>query len=361
MFALPALGEGGPDKVFGLFASGLAQRGWAVDVAVCESSAETAAVLAKGIDIVEIPTWGPRVLRRHPFPGLARVVRQRSPDVLVATLQMIATAGLARYVFPSRTKVVMRPANHYPSVSRELGHRSQRYRIAERFERIAIRGANGVIAQSPAIADSVRDWDFRGLLSIVGNPVAPHPDSGFAPRLAGNPTVVAVGRLSAQKGFDLLLKALPAVVAEFPGLHLHLVGAGPDEDDLRSMASKWQLPVTFHGQRSDAVSLMAGADLVVAPSRYEGFSNVILEAQAVGTPVVATDCPGAAQEVLGFTGGGVVVPAENIDALVDGMRRVLEAPQRLDRAAVSAATLSNWSPSKVVDSLESFLREVLAE
>jgi glycosyltransferase involved in cell wall biosynthesis len=138
------------------------------------------------------------------------------------------------------------------------------------------------------------------------------------------PLAGGVGRLVEQKGFDVLIRALPAVRARVPGARLVLVGEGPERDRLARLAREQGVgdAVVFAGFRPDAPRLMAALDVLVLPSRREGAPLVTLEAMARAVPVVASDIAGIGEQV---TDGveGLLVPPEDPVALADAIARVL--------------------------------------
>jgi len=124
--------------------------------------------------------------------------------------------------------------------------------------------------------------------------------------LPPGPLVVCVGRMCEAKGQDLLLAAWPRIVDRVPSAHLVLVGEGTDTAQLRMPAGTG---VLLAGRQEDVSTWLAAADVVVAPSRREGLSLAVLEAMAVGRPVVATDVDGM-RESLGAMSGCVVPPGD---------------------------------------------------
>jgi glycosyltransferase involved in cell wall biosynthesis len=119
-------------------------------------------------------------------------------------------------------------------------------------------------------------------------------------RLPGQPALVSVGRLSHQKGYDILLEAFAMMLVHSPLAQLTIIGDGPDRGKLQAMAVHLGIAgaVHFVGFSNNPIPALYGADLFVLASRYEGFCNAILEALAVGLPVVTTSCPGANAEVI---------------------------------------------------------------
>src|SRR5262249_29936560 len=118
---------------------------------------------------------------------------------------------------------------------------------------------------------------------------AANPYSGLGPYL------VAAGRLSPEKDFDLLLAAMPEVRERFLQAVLTILGEGPRARELSAQAERLGLrdAVCFAGFRQNPWPYFKHATLLVLPSRHEGLPNVVLEALALGTPVVASECPGA--------------------------------------------------------------------
>jgi len=110
--------------------------------------------------------------------------------------------------------------------------------------------------------------------------------------------VLAVGRLTYQKGFDMLLKAFSLI--KISNFHLTIIGRGPDEEELKNLTNKLQIGarVTFLGFQNNPYKYMAHADVLAFTSRYEGFPNVLLESCATGLPVVAFNCPGGINEII---------------------------------------------------------------
>lgn len=142
---------------------------------------------------------------------------------------------------------------------------------------------------------------------------------------ADGAVLLTVARFTAQKDHATLIEALPAVLARHPTAQLWLAGAGPLEDTVMALAETSGLAgaVRFLGLRDDVPDLLAAADLVVLPSRFEGLPLAVLEAMAAGRPVVATRIGGTDEAVAdGLTGrlvepGAPALLAAGILALLD--------------------------------------------
>jgi glycosyltransferase involved in cell wall biosynthesis len=134
----------------------------------------------------------------------------------------------------------------------------------------------------------------------------------------------SVGRLIPQKGFDILIAALPQVLTERK-LHVRIAGSGRERERLERMACG--LPVEFVGELSTPEAVaehLRSLDLFVLPSRYEGRPNVVLEARACGLPVVATEVEGTRD--LQSLGGLRFVPPDDSAALAQALLAALDDP-----------------------------------
>ncbi|MDQ3878008.1 MAG: glycosyltransferase [Actinomycetota bacterium] len=175
--------------------------------------------------------------------------------------------------------------------------------------------------------------------------------------LGPEPLAVCVGRLTRQKGQDVLVAAWPLVRAEIPGALLVLVGDGPDRSTLQRTRGPG---VELVGAQDDVASWLAACDVAVLPSRWEGMSLSLLEAMASGRPVVATDVAGM-REVLS-RGGGEVVPVEDVSALARALTARLKEGQILPAEGARArATIEEHYDLRVTtDRIAQIYEDVLS-
>lgn len=213
--------------------------------------------------------------------------------------------------------------------------------------RALMRWAGGVadasIGVCQALVDVLHGWGMPAAkLHVVRNGVDTQrfrPEDRVQSRASlgveGAPLLLAVGNLVPVKGHDLALRALAALVPRHPGARLVLVGDGPLRAELQAQAQALGLAghVHFAGLvPNDRLSAWySAADLLLLPSRSEGWANVLLEAMACGTPVVATDV-GGTREVVADAALGRVVPPLDPAALAAGVEAMLADPP--DRAEV---------------------------
>ena len=147
-------------------------------------------------------------------------------------------------------------------------------------------------------------------------------------RVVGN-----VARLVEQKDHRALVDAAPAILERFPDVRFVVVGDGPLHAELERRAGG--LPFEFTGAREDVPELLAGFDVFVFPSRFEGLCLAVIEAQAAGVPVVATPVGGIRETVVdGET--GLLVPVGDRTGLAEAVGRLLDDPELAARLAAEA-------------------------
>jgi glycosyltransferase involved in cell wall biosynthesis len=152
------------------------------------------------------------------------------------------------------------------------------------------------------------------------------------------PVVVAAGRLVRQKGFDLLVEAWVEVARRHPQWELHVYGSGPEKDALTGQVHRLGLDgrVRQMGYTDDLLAKMAAASLYVMSSRSEGFPLVLLEAMAVGLPVVSFDCRNGPADIVRHARDGLLVPDRDVRALGEALCAVLADPVRRRRMGCAA-------------------------
>lgn len=318
--------DGGVARVVADLAADQAERRWRVVVA-CPPRGRLPQWLREAS--VDHASWEAR--RGAGFRSLGqvrrirRIVRAVSPDVVHLHS---STAGLAgRLAVRGRRCTVFQPhAWSFEAVEGALR------RLVLSWERLAVRWTDTVVCVSGAERDRGEGVGLRARFRVVPNGVdlrvlreASVQDRVAARRalaLGGGPLVVSVGRLSRQKGQDLLLAAWPSIRRSVPDATLVLVGDGP----LRAMLeARGSAGVRLVGERDDVPLWLAAADVVAAPSRWEGMSLSVLEAMASGRSIVATDVAGMGELLAG--NAGAIVPRERPDALAQAL---------IDRLADSA-------------------------
>jgi glycosyltransferase involved in cell wall biosynthesis len=256
---------------------------------------------------------------------LRTLLKSLRPDVVLSfmtesnLLTILAGLGLAVRVVVSER---VQPALH-SALPRS-------WRI---LRRMLYSRADAVAAQTLDAASWLRK-NCRTPVCVIPNALRGLPD----PSAERDEVVVAVGRLTHQKGFDLLLRAFARITGNFVDWKLIIIGEGEERERLIRLRNELRLDdkVEFIGQTPDVIPWMARAGLIVQPSRFEGFPNVVLESMGLGAAVISADCPSGPADLIEEGMNGRLVPVEDVGALAEAMADLMSRPEeraRLGRAA----------------------------
>jgi len=343
LFAIPELGSGGPDRVFHELICGLDRAAFRPLLLVSRAGGRYFEALPQDVEACVIGGG------RYPVWRFARAVDRLRPDLVLSTLRMNLTAAAALPLQRHRPPLIIRQANAIGANFSELRRKSGlKYSLAERVVRILLRVPDALVAQSSDMATELaRHTVPTQRIAVIGNPVSIEDVAAARACCAaqaagagrGEPSLVAVGRLATQKGFDMLLPAFAALLPEYPDAVLTILGEGPERAALEAQAERLGIRNKVHmaGQSDSVLAEVAAADLFISSSRYEGFSNALLEAMALGKPVVATNSEGGTRDMVIDGQTGILVDPVTVEALTEGLRRGLRA----DRAKLGDAGRSH--------------------
>jgi glycosyltransferase involved in cell wall biosynthesis len=290
------------------------------------------AALRKGIDYVEIRERGP--LDRSAWRAIRQLVRERRFDIVHGHEYK---TDLLAYLLAKVERVIPFATAHgwtgHSRMERAVYYPADK-RLLARFPRLA--------AVSGEIRDVlVRAGARRERVTVIPNgidPVTFHRDTSLGAHVRDEFGIVrdavvlgAVGRLEPQKRFDLLIDTFATLLGDFPTLHLLIAGEGSLRGDLQGRIDRLNLAgcVSLVGQM-DVRRFHHALDVFIQSSDYEGTPNVVLEAMALETPIVATDAGGTSELCVDRI-HGLLVPRRRTDLLAEAVRETLN-----DRAATSA-------------------------
>jgi glycosyltransferase involved in cell wall biosynthesis len=175
-------------------------------------------------------------------------------------------------------------------------------------------------------------------------------------------TFLYIGRLSREKGLDLLAQAFGKAAGQHPGIRLRIVGAGPEEVTLRRLARAggWEARLEMPGRmtRPEARAALQQADVFVLPSRFESMSYTLLEAMACGRPCIAADVGGNA-DLVESERTGLLVPPRNPAALAAAMLRLAGSPfERETFGAAGWQKAQRYTLKAMITSTDQVYREL---
>lgn len=198
------------------------------------------------------------------------------------------------------------------------------------------------------------DQDLYATLYAPSGGITYIPNIVLSPGATGaarGKEILAMGRLSREKGFDLLLEAWSVAMPRLPEWSLRIVGDGQMRGELVRQASRLGIEdrVAFAPFSDDPFSLYSSCGIFVLSSRFEGLPFVLIEAMTCGTACISFDCPNGPREVIRNGVNGLLVPAERVDALAGAMVKLGENPMLRQRLGNAARNVSKpFSEPRVV-------------
>lgn len=329
---LPSLRGDGAVGMMLTLARGFSRCHHQVDLLVFRADGERSSSVPFGVNV--IPLGAKRSL--FAVPALTRYLRRAKPDILVATEHYSGLPALyALMLARTNTRCVIRQDSTW-------GMDSQRFKGRHKLltpwmvRRLFCRAE--IVAVSQGVAtDFIRHFpQLTNNVQIIYNPVVAdeltqrsrvipeHPWLG-----AGQlPVVVAVGRLTGTKGFDLLIDAFARVTSTMPA-RLLILGEGPDRAALEAQirAHNLESACQLVGYLSNPLAFVARASVFVLSSRFEGLPTVLIEALSTNTPVIATDCPSGPREILADGEYGTLIPPNDVDLLAQAITEAIRRPR----------------------------------
>ena len=329
-------GAGGAEKIVSILAAHRVDKGDQVSVA--------GLTMPEGGSYFPFPD-GVSLLTRAQGPGasgggqrarlqhIRQVIRDENPDVIVAFLTKINVLTLTA-VLGRRVPVIISERNNPRAQNAHPIWRHAQNVLAHR--------ARTIVMQTERAAEDL-PRSLRRRARVVPNPCAPL--AGVRDRLGrGSDRLVAVGRLDRQKGFDLLIAAMPQILQANPKAKLTIFGEGPERRALEDQRDRLGLgeAVSLPGSSAAPGAWMSGADILVFPSRFEGFPNVVAEATVSGLPTVSFDCPYGPRELIRHEQNGLLVAPEDTDALARNVARLSTDPELLQKMRQSYTENQTW-------------------
>ncbi|WP_304344718.1 glycosyltransferase [Chryseobacterium koreense] len=352
LFILPDLEAGGAERIVTTIANHLPRERFEPKILLLRKEGAYLEILKDDVEVVDMNV---RRIRNSLLPILNEI-RKRKPEIVFCGFgEVNAYISFFIKMFP-KTKFIARETN---VVSKHVTRKDIRffYKFYNNFHKI--------ICQSDDMQeDLVENFNIKkDKIVKINNPVdfdfidgqlkeSIKPESFES----GLKNVVAIGNLSARKGFDTLLKIFTYLKDE--KILLHILGDGKDREQLHQMKNDLELGnVIFHGQQKNPYQFLKFADLFILSSRYEGFPNVLLEAGACGTYSLANHCPGGISEIIQPEINGEISDIENHTEFARKVVDVLS--QNHDSSTIKNSVKSRFSKEIILGKYEDLFSNIL--
>lgn len=334
-FFLPTLHGGGAERVSINLLKGMAQRDVPLDLVLASAEGPYLNQIPKQVRLIDLAAG--RVVKA--MLPLARYLKANKPMALMSHMNHAnVIAVLAREFADTKTRLVLVEHNTLSADKSKLF----RGNCVPPLMKLLYPRAEAIVGVSQGVAEDLEhQMGFvPGTVSVVYNPVvdneliakakAPLTHSWF--HKGSPPVFLAVGRLTEQKDFLTLIKAF-ALLRKQKMARLIILGEGESRSELEALIESLEITedVSLPGFASNPYAYMCNASAFVLSSRWEGLPTALIEAMACGCPVVATEGPTGAREILAGGKYGPLVPIKNPVALSEAMLQVLEVPVTRDR------------------------------
>jgi len=336
------IGSGGMGKMRVHLVNALVEAGYVVDLLLGKQKGLHRIELDPRVRVIDIGTT-------NAILGIPRLVgyllRNRPPVLLTQRIRVTVLSHRAKALARTPTRIYTTGETHESTAVRIYSVREQRKRLGQVRKYFARN--DGMITTSKGVAADYAElmgWPLDAI-TVAPNPVItrdidvlaaePVEHPWFQP--GQPPVIISVGRLQDQKDFPTLVRSF-ARLRQHREARLVILGEGELRDSLALLADELGVSTDFHmpGFVGNVYCYMSRSSIFVMSSAWEGLGGVLVEAMAVGTPVISTDCPSGPSEVLQDGKLGPLVPVGDVEALAEAMEQILLDPPDADGLRRSA-------------------------
>ena len=330
LLSIPALQGGGAERVLSTLANAWVEEGYEVRLVTYESPGiKPYYKLSSKIELVQLDCLSPCKYAK-PFDvikrvfGLRQKIKKFKPDIIISFLDtnniltVLAALGLKVPVVVSER---INPVLFLSCLKKKLRN-------------WAYEKADALVVQNLGIKQCFSN-SIQNHTKIIPNPVIIGNNIKW---VGGKKEFVAVGRLYKQKGFQYLIDAFSEVTTKHPDWILKIIGEGPERSALETQIKQCGLEgkVLLPGKNPKAINDMASSDIFVFSSLYEGMPNALMEAMAIGMPVISSNCDFGPSDLINNNKNGILVPPKDPKSLANAMGRLASDPE-LQKALGAAA------------------------
>lgn len=347
---VPSLAGGGSERFIVYFVNNLDREKFDIKLALIKKEGPYLDELKKDIPVIDLNSKR----ARYALFKIIKLIKDEKPDLVFSTLGYLnILLAMVKKLFPN-----------IKFVARESNIQSKRFSTFFKYlAKLFYKYFDLIIAQAKCMKkDLVENFNVpEDKVKVIYNPV--DIENIYKKSLTNEKlfsdkykNLIAIGRLTKQKGFDLLLKAFSKLDNNY---RLYILGEGEEKDNLIKLADKLNIKdrVYFLGFQKNPYKYLAQADLMVLSSKVEGLPNVVLEANALGIPVVAFDCPGGTREIIKNGLNGFLVKCEDVDKLAFYIEKAVN--YNWDKSKIIKYIKENFSVEKIIKKYEDALLSLL--
>ena len=352
LFLVPSMRGGGSERVISMLVNNLDRRKFDISLVLLKKEGVYLKDIYSDITIIDLKTNK----ARFAILKIRNLILKIKPDVVFSTLSHLnLVLSIIKPSLPKKIKFIARESS-IASINNLQGKYPKLFNfLYKKF----YNNFDLIISQSYYMKnDLIKNFSIKeNKIKVINNPVDILKINVLSQTNEilfnkNNKNIIAVGRLDKEKGFDLLIKTFAKLPHNY---YLYFIGEGKEKNHLMEIAKKYNLSsrVYFIGFQSNPYKYMRQADLLILSSLYEGFPNVVLEANACGTPVVAFNCPGGTKEIIENGVNGFLVECKNIDKLAKSINKAID--YNWDREKIRNLIKKKYSLDNVIKHYENIL------
>lgn len=355
LFIVPSMRGGGAERVISTLLQHINSDKFVLNLALITKEGKFLDDIPNHVNIIDLDSK--RV--RNSIFKIVKTIKSTNADIVFSTLGHLNLLISIIRPFLSKNIVFIGRESNTVSV---INKQSKYPKLFDFLYNTFYNNFDHIIAQAKYMKkDLVENYNIKdNKITVINNPI----DFEKINKLSNISSeelfdrnkinLLAVGRLSHQKGFDTLIEIIKELDDKYC---LSILGLGPDEDKLKNMIKTYNLEsrVTLLGFKDNPYIYMKQADIFVLSSRFEGFPNVVLESNACQTPVVAFDCPGGTQEIIVDGENGYLAKCQNKEDFISKINSI-DLNKKIDNKI-----LNKYEVSQIVNSYELLFENTLKE
>lgn len=354
LFIIGDLIGGGSERAVSLISSELARRGHSVSIA-CFPNNDNSYPIDDSIKIIKLKKYGD-IFRDLFFRSyvIRKVIKKEKPEVTISFTTQKNVCTLLGSLFTKNIIIVS---------ERNDPNRDPKKRVLRTLRKLLYRLSDGYVFQT----EEARNC-FSPEIQAKGTVIPNSLNDAMPPPYVGDRSkrIVTVGRLFPEKNLQLGILAFEEISKVFKDYHYEIYGEGPCRDELEKLISEHRLTdkVFLMGFSENVFDKIKDAQAFIFPSDYEGISNALMEALALGIPSISTDHPIGGARVLIRNGyNGFLVPVGDVDAMKEKMKWLLEHKDEAEEMGKNAVAYmnENFNISSITDKWEAYIKRIVVK
>jgi len=349
---VPNLQCGGSEKFISILCNHINTAVFEVELFILDGEAIFFQITNPSVKIVRLQIKNVR----KSLPAILNIIKKSNPDLLfIAANHLNIFVCVFKFLFPKKLKLITRES----SIVSINNKRSKYGELYEKLVKTFYKNVDFIFCQSDYMQnDLIKNYKIKKEKTIViYNPVEEVITTEISTRFSvSEHKFLTVGRLSAEKGIERILRALSLLTIDFK---YYIIGSGKEKNKLSHLIHELNLTdkVFFEEEKHDPYQNMSNADLFLLGSYYEGLPNVLLEAGMLGIPVVVYNSPGGISEIIVDGSNGFLANADVSDKVfADTIARAVN--YKFNKKKIIQMTKDKFSANKIISQIENSFKSI---